>query len=53
MTIAVGVMVDNPVPMILPATGSSNESPVTVALFWILMGLGLLMVRRRFKMGRN
>jgi LPXTG-motif cell wall-anchored protein len=53
MTIAVGVMVDNPVPMILPATGSSNESPVTVASFWILMGLGLLMVRRRFKMGRN
>ena len=53
MTIAVGVMVDNPVPMFLPATGSSNQSPVMVALFWVLMGLGLLMVRRRFKMGRN
>jgi LPXTG-motif cell wall-anchored protein len=52
-TIAVGVMVDNPVPMILPATGSDNHSPVMVALFWILFGLGLLMVRRRFKMGRN
>jgi LPXTG-motif cell wall-anchored protein len=53
MTIAVGVMVDNPVPMILPATGSDNQSPVMVALFWVLLGLGLLMVRRRFKMGRN
>jgi len=53
MTIAVGVMVDNPVPMILPATGSSNQSPVMVALFWVLLGLGILMVRRRFKMGRN
>ena len=53
MTVAVGVMVDNPVPMILPATGSDNHSPVMVALFWILFGLGLLMVRRRFKMGSN
>ena len=53
MTIAVGLMVDNPVPMFLPATGSSNQSPVMVALFWVLMGLGLLMVRRRFKLGRN
>jgi LPXTG-motif cell wall-anchored protein len=53
MTIAIGVMVDNPVPMFLPATGSSSENPLTVALFWVLMGLGLLMVRRRFKMGRN
>jgi LPXTG-motif cell wall-anchored protein len=52
-TIAVGVMVDNPVPMILPATGSDNHSPVMVALFWILFGLAILMVRRRFKMGRN
>ena len=53
MTVAVGVMVDNAVPMNLPATGSNSENPLTVALFWILMGLGLLMVRRRFKMGRN
>ena len=53
MTIAVGVMVDNAVPLNLPATGSDNENPLTVALFWVLMGLGLLMVRRRFKMGRN
>ncbi len=53
MTIAVGVMVDNPVPMILPATGRSNQSPVMVALFWVLLGLGLLMVRRRFRMDHN
>ena len=53
MTIAVGVMVDNAVPMNLPATGSNNENPLTVALFWVLLGLGLLMVRRRFKMGSN
>jgi LPXTG-motif cell wall-anchored protein len=50
MTIAVGVMVDNAVPLNLPATGSDSENPLTVALFWVLMGLGLLMVRRRFKM---
>jgi LPXTG-motif cell wall-anchored protein len=53
MTVAVGVMVDNAVPLNLPATGSDSENPLTVALFWVLMGLGLLMVRRRFKMGRN
>ena len=53
MTIAVGVMVDNPVPMILPATGSNSENPLTAALFWVLFGLGLLMVRRRFRMDRN
>jgi hypothetical protein len=53
MTVAVGVMVDNAVPMKLPATGSDSENPLTVALFWVLFGLGLLMVRRRFRMDRN
>jgi LPXTG-motif cell wall-anchored protein len=50
MSVAVGVMVDNPVAIYLPATGNNSQSPLMVALFWILFGLGLLMVRRRFKM---
>ena len=53
MSVAVGVLVDNAVALNLPATGGNSENPLMAALFWVLFGLGLLMVRRRFKLEQS